>query len=99
MSLDAFWANVDASLDTIEHRSPDTAQGVIDILNDYASPSVGEAFFPGSGGDRSLLESLLEVGWTITQIEADYHYTVTHQDTGDTLTYTEGDVSRGANII
>ena len=92
---DPFWANVDESLDTIENEQPDNAQSVVALLNEYCDTSAGDAFFPGSGGNRSLLESLEKAGWDMVWSEASYFYVVRHESTGDYLTYIEGDIYVG----
>ena len=99
MALDMFWKNVDDQLNHIERDKPNTAQGVFDIMNQYASPSAGKAFFPGSGGDRELADSLRAAGWKMLQYEAAYYYAMQHPATGEIITYIEGDVDKGNQII
>ena len=94
----SFWDTVNDSLDTLEREKPDTARGVIDLLNEYHPRSAGDAFFPGSGGDRQLLESLQAAGWEVYWSEASYFYTVRHESTWEVLTYIEGDVYKGARV-
>lgn len=89
---DAFWKNVDNSLDRIATAT--TVDEVIDTLNDHFEKSSGDAFFGGSGGDRQLYETLMAAGWTIVWSEAVYYFAA--KDTaGNVLTYVEGDVYRG----
>lgn len=98
--MDTFWAEVNTCLDELETAR--TADAVIDGLNahffpnpgDPDSPGCGDAFFPGSGGDRTLLESLSAAGWTVVWAEAPYFY-VARNAGGELLTYIEGDVYRG----
>jgi hypothetical protein len=92
MSLDAFWDDVDRALDEVESAS--TVAAVIDILNSRFSPSSGDAFFPGSGGDRQLFDALRIAGWKLVWAEADYFY-VARDLHGNLLTYIEGDVYAG----
>ncbi|MUL61245.1 hypothetical protein B5P44_01585 [Mycobacterium sp. CBMA 213] len=96
VSNNDFWANVNASLDAIERAR--TVDEVINILNSYFAPSSGEAFFAGSGGDRQLMEALLEAGWTIPWDQGDIYF-VARDPSGNLLTYTEGDVDRGDTHI
>lgn len=93
--MDAFWKNIDNQLDHIERDKPDTAAGVIAILNQYGTPSSGAAFFAGSGGDRSLNSALTVAGWELYWAEANYYWVARHPVTGDLLTYVEGDVYAG----
>lgn len=95
---DPFWTNVNDSLDTIETDRPDTAAGVVNILNDYSAPSAGDAFFPGSGGDRQLIDALRPAGWSVVWAEASYYYVARHDVSDETLTYIEGDVYIGARV-
>ena len=92
MSQDTFWDSVNRALDEIE--SATTAEAVIIALNGRFSPSSGDAFFPGSGGDRQLLDALRIAGWTVVWAEAPYFY-VAGDASGALLTYIEGDVYRG----
>lgn len=95
---DPFWVNVDAQLDHIEESRPSTAQQVIDVMNLYERPSSGQAFFAGSGGDRTLLGSLSKAGWFVYKIEAIYYWVAQHPDTKDLVTYIEGDVYIGDHM-
>src|SRR5699024_6915678 len=99
MALDLFWKNVNDQLDHIERDKPNTAQGVFDIMNQYHAPVLGKAFFPGSGGDRDLASSLRKAGWVMEQYEAHYYYAMCHPDTNEVITYIEGDVVEGNQII
>lgn len=93
-TLKDFWERIDESLDRIAVEGK-TVEDVIRILNEYDSPSSGDAFFGGSGGDRQLLDALLDAGWRPVWVEAEYYFAVKepHSDAG--LTYIEGDVERG----
>lgn len=93
---DKFWAAIDVALDEIENTS--SVDEVIDILNrhfaeEWAHATDGEAFFPGSGGERQL-DDALNRGWSIVWSEAPYYY-VARDPAGGLLTYIEGDVYRG----
>lgn len=92
MSSD-FWAAIEAQC--AELRTAKTADQVIEILNRYGPPSVGDAFFAGSGGDTRVEECLDAAGWTYVWREAHYHWAMRAPD-GSLLTYVEGDVYRGA---
>lgn len=97
MSVDTFWTTVDACLDEIE--SALTVDEVITTLNrhfadDLAQLGCGDAFFPGSGGDRQLRDALRTAGWTVVWSEAPYFYVARDVD-GELMTYIEGDVYRG----
>lgn len=97
-----FWQNVDAQLDHIEKVKPNTAWHVIQIMNEYRTDygmSSGEAFFEGSGGDRQLLGSLIKSGWHLDEMEAVYYYTAKHPSTGEIITYVEGDVFAGDQML
>lgn len=95
MALDMFWKNVDAQLDHIEKVKPVTASHVIEIMNEYSSPSSGQAFFAGSGGDRQLLDSIRKAGWEVVRFQAIYYWVAQHPVTREKLTYIEGDVFEG----
>lgn len=93
----AFWESVGSALDEIE-KAPDVDQ-VIDVLiryfaEDWSHGCAGDAFFPGSGGDRQLNEALRHAGWEIVWAKAPYYY-VARDPSGQLLTYIEGDVYRG----
>lgn len=93
----AFWTMIDRDLDRIETEKPNTYDAVKDILADQTMPGVASApaFFGGSGGDRSLYSALRVAGWRMIWSEASYYYVARHQDTGEILTYCEGDVYPG----
>lgn len=90
-----FWDNVDNQLNHIERSKPQTARELIDLMNKYRTDygiSDGEAFFEGSGGDRSLMESLREAGWRVEKMVASYYWMAKNPRTGSKVTYIEGDV-------
>lgn len=92
-----FWTEVNACLDELQRAA--TVDDVIDSLHrrfgkDWAEDCAGDAFFPGSGGDRQLRESLTSAGWTISWSKAPYYY-VARDTQGGLMTYCEGDVYRG----
>lgn len=89
MSLDGFWARIDAQLTDL--RGARTADDVIGILD---APSSGDAFFAGSGGDATVLDALYDAGWRLTWSAAPYYYVMKAPD-GDMITYIEGDIYRG----
>ncbi|MGB3327651.1 MAG: hypothetical protein WBA46_01790 [Thermomicrobiales bacterium] len=93
--MKTFWQIIDEQLDTIERDRINTYEGIKTIMPTTPGESAAPAFFGGSGGDRSLFESLSIAGWVQTWSEASYYYVATHPDTGDTLTYIEGDIYPG----
>lgn len=95
MSLDAYWANVDAALDKIRDGG-DTVDDVMRILGEHFTPSSTEAFCDGSGGDRDLVDALMleREGWTLRWYDARYYWCAEDRD-GNLLSYIEGDVARG----
>ena len=97
--VDTFWTRVGTCLDELETAT--TADAVIDGLNRHfaaerteSGDGAAAAFFPGSGGDRQLIESLRTAGWAAVWSEASYFYAV-RNGAGEILTYVEGDVYRG----
>ena len=91
--LDSFWAVIDKQLAAL--RSATTADNVIDILNATSSPSSGDAFFGGSGGDDGVNDALTDAGWSYVWSEADYHWAMRSPVDGSVVTYVEGDIFRG----
>jgi hypothetical protein len=85
-------AGLDAALG--EMKSAKTPEAVIAILNKYASPSSGDAFWSGDGDD--MLGVLLDAGWSIHRYNAPYYWVIKAPG-GGLLSYTEGDVSSGDN--
>jgi hypothetical protein len=92
MTMNDFWAMITTQLDRLE--SAKTADEVIDILNADGPPSVGDAFFHGSGGNGTMRESLTEAGWVVTWSKAPYYWVMRAPD-GSMVTYVEGDVYKG----
>lgn len=88
-----FWKIIDSQLDAIEREQTNTFAGIVAIMP--STGSAAPAFFGGSGGDRSLFSALAKAGWVMTWAEADYHYTARHPETGETITYQEGDIYPG----
>jgi hypothetical protein len=93
MSLDGFWAVIDAQLDQLTRAK--TADEVIAVLGGAESASAGDAFFAGSGGDGSVYESLMTAGWRVVWFVAGYYWAAEQPDGKDGITYVEGDVYRG----
>ena len=103
-----FWGQIDHQLQRIVAERATTFDAVREILLDEQYDAITEqgqlyrqtqfdkdsAFFSGSGG-RSLEDALVGAGWKRTAVKAYYHYVTTNAHTGETLTYTEGDVQRG----
>ena len=95
MSLDAYWANVDTALDKVRDEG-DTVEDVMRILKEHFTPSSTEAFCDGSGGDRGLVDVLMNerTDWTFRWYDAHYYWCAADRN-GDLLSYIEGDVARG----
>lgn len=91
---DAYWAAVDAALAAA--RQVRTVDELITALNKHHPPSVGDAFFAGSGGDEQLWDAIMDNphGWRVVWAEADYYW-VARDPEGNLCTYVEGDVYRG----
>lgn len=90
-----FWDTIDRQLDHLERDRPTTAAQVIAILNQYSTPSAGQAFFAGSGGDRQLMDAMFNTGWRIARPSPHYYWVMIHPETDDKITYIEGDVYAG----
>lgn len=93
---DAFWTLMTDQLG--ELREARTADDVMRILsperNGQWHAGSGEGFYAGSGGDGSVLDSLMAAGWVVTWMEASYYYVLKGPE-GHLVTYCEGDVDRG----
>ena len=87
-----FWDDINAQLDAVEQAT--NADAVIAALGGRSNASSGDAFFAGSGGDRTLMSALITAGWKLTWAEASYYY-VMRAPNGDLITYVEGDVYLG----
>ncbi|MFD5079537.1 hypothetical protein [Streptomyces sp. NPDC058371] len=84
-----------------ELQSARTADDVIRILSHDRNPygpdwdgAVGDAFFAGSGGDKTVNAALRIAGWTTSWAESSICYTMRAPD-GSMITYIEGDIYRG----
>lgn len=107
-----FWPQITHQLAAIVYHRPTTFEGVRRILLDPLYDDItaernrngvrhfgpDAAFFAGSGGDETLMRALADAGWQIGTEKASYWYTMTHPATGETLTYTEGDIELGDRI-
>lgn len=97
-----FWEVIDAQLK--ELQSAATADDVMRILaksRDPYGPDHGtstEAFFAGSGGDGTVMDSLIVAGWDVVWAQAHYYW-VMKAPNGDLVTYIEGDLYRGDTAI
>ena len=92
-----FWAAIDAQLE--ELRTAATADDVLRILSQDRNPygrdsSSADGFFAGSGGDGTVLASLMDAGWELLWFQASYHWAARARN-GDRITYIEGDIYRG----
>jgi hypothetical protein len=95
MTTDTFWQDVDTYLTdmTTATTADDVVRGAQTIFDQPADTYTGEAFFPGSGGENQLCESLAAAGWTFTRFAADYYWTAKAPD-GTLIEYIEGDIYR-----
>jgi hypothetical protein len=88
--MDAFWKHIEEQLKELE-----SAKNADDVIRILASDDCSEdAFFAGSGGDGTVMESLLSAGWWVVWAESSYFYTMQAPD-GSMITYIEGDICRG----
>lgn len=91
MNLRAYWAAYDATLTRIRGERPDTFAALKAILDTFAAPSSGDAFFPG-GSDDTLADALCDAGWRVEWREGDYLWDASHPTTGARLEHVEGDL-------
>ncbi len=90
MSLDSFWHVIELQLEKASR-----AKSASDVLRIFAIENHNSpAFFAGSGGDGSLMESLTDAGWSTLWARASYHYAMQAPD-GSSITYVEGDIFPG----
>jgi len=95
-----FWAAIDLALDRIETERPATFNEIkLFLENVEMSDNPDATFFAGSGGDRSLAESLDAAGWRCIWADSSYYYVAKHVASGEVLTYIEGDVERGDTTV
>lgn len=92
--MNSFWDDIARQL--AELRTATTADDVLRILP--GGEGSGEGFFAGSGGDDTVMESLLEAGWSVTWAAASYYW-VMRAPGGDEITYVEGDIFRGDQAL
>lgn len=87
---DGFWQMINAQLE--QAQTAKTAAEVLLIfkVEDHNSP----AFFAGSGGDGSVMCSLIDAGWSHVWTEASYYWAMRAPD-GSVITYIEGDIFEG----
>ena len=88
--MNNFWDVIAGQL--VELRTAASADDVLRIL--AYDGCTGDGFFAGSGGDGTVMESLLEAGWSVTWCAASYYW-VMRAPGGDEITYVEGDIFRG----
>jgi len=96
---DPFWTVIAEQHKELE--SARTADDVIRILRHDRNPygpnwdgAAGDAFFAGSGGDKTVNAALHTAGWTTVWAESAIYYTMRAPD-GSRITYIEGDIYRG----
>lgn len=98
--MSQFWDVVNAQL--AELSTATAAEDVIRTLAHDRNPygpdatSAADAFFAGSGGDNTVLESLRAAGWRVVWAEGSHYYVAQAPD-GSVITYIEGDIYRGAH--
>ncbi|MFJ7140254.1 hypothetical protein [Micrococcus luteus] len=93
--MDDYWDQIRITEAMLRLHEPTTAQGVIDVLHQYdphGPGSVGDAFYSGANADHTLSGALAAAGWTVSEYEAHYAYTLTSPDGRERLRYIEGDV-------
>lgn len=107
-----FWAQINHQLSPITNAQASTFDEIRTVLLDPVYDEVtanvhrnferkfdaDSAFFAGSGGEATLAGALRAAGWKVTEDEASYYYAMVHVDTGEKLTYIEGDVVRGDQL-
>ncbi|WP_026820032.1 hypothetical protein [Arthrobacter castelli] len=107
-----FWSQIEHQLHRIIIEKPGTFDEVRAILLDPAYDAVtadvnlngvrtfgpNSAFFAGSGGESTLVHALHLAGWKTINARASYYYVLQQPDTGEILTYIEGDVERGDSL-
>lgn len=96
--MDKFWAAIEEQLTELKDaRTPDSVIEILrkDRIPGHSEAGSGEGFFAGSGGDGTVLGSLLTAGWVVHWMEASYYYVLKAPDDGGFITYCEGDVDRG----
>ncbi|MFF3959684.1 hypothetical protein ACFYY1_41920 [Streptomyces sp. NPDC001890] len=94
---DRFWTVI-----AEQHKELESAHGADDVVrilshdrNPYGPDSgVGDGFFAGSGGDKTVREALHTAGWELVWAESAVYYTMRAPD-GSLITYIEGDIYRG----
>lgn len=108
-----FWGQVEHQLARITAEKPDTFAALREVLLDSAYGAIvqennrngvrsfdtNSAFFAGSGGDATLAAALQSAGWELLRHEAPYYYVRQNTRTGEVLTYTEGDVVAGNQML
>lgn len=98
-----FWENVDAYL--LALRECSTVDQVLDLTEKHFPRATmpgdarAQGFFPGGGGDDTPLYPLLSVGWTQVRVDADYYWAIREPGGDGVLTYVEGDLYRGMQMV
>lgn len=95
MERDPFWKFVNDGLYAIRNRPVVDYNGLREVFGKGLQPEVladAEVFFPGSGGDDQLIHAIEDTGWSITEMEASYHWRARSPDGSQTIEYVEGDV-------
>jgi hypothetical protein len=96
MSLDEFWAAIEAVC--TEVRGGVTLDRLLELCPKIPGISSGDGFFEGGGGDHDLLSALLEGGWDTVEVRASYYWCA-KSPTGEKLSYVEGDLYRGNQLM
>lgn len=92
-NLDAYWAKYDDTLKRVREEKPADLAALKVILDSFSAPSSGVAFFP-NGADDQLDDALIDAGWSINYIEADYLWQA-KSPTGERIHFVEGDIHEG----
>ena len=93
--MDDYWEQIEITEAMLRLHAPTTAQGVIEILRAHDPQQTGiagDAFYSGANADHTLSGALADAGWTVSEYEAHYAYTLTSPDGRERLRYIEGDV-------
>lgn len=95
--MDTYWAGYEATLGRIRSEKPRTFAELKTIIETLFHPVMGDipysgdTFFP-SGGDDTIADALSDAGWRLRYREGDYWYDAQHPETGEVVTYQEGDL-------
>lgn len=96
--LQGFWEHIDKQLEDL--KSATSAEDVFRICptTPGLSADAARGFFAGGGGDGEVSVSLEEAGWTMVSYRARYYW-VMRAPNGDKITYVEGDLYSGNQML